>query len=249
MAEDWVDEITVWPDEPVTFRLDILSSGKCRDIVELEIVDTVPDCLEYAGEAVLYVGDQAYDREPGHISQGDGGLELSWNLLEIEALAPGESVAIEYEAIAEGLGENENTVYASAHCGYDYSVVVDDQDSASVWVTMPQAQDVLQIFLEGYSSCYYVDEPDKECQYCEVTIHFYARDLTGGRLPVTNLALNVNGEPRYSLESISQESIEDTIVMEAGCGQDIHVELMATNSLGLEAYLSKTGNTTEGALK
>ncbi|MBA7581743.1 hypothetical protein ES708_23654 [subsurface metagenome] len=249
MAEDWVDEIEVWPDQPVTFRIDILSSGKCRDIVDLEMVDFLPDCLEYGGEAVLYVGDKAYGREPGHISQGDGGLTLNWNLLEIETLAPGESIAIEYEAIAEGLGENENIVYASAHCGYDYNVVVDDQDSASVLVTMPQAQDVLQIFLEGYSRCYYVDEPDKECQYCTVTIKFHALDLTGGELPVTSLALNVNGEPFFSLEDISSEFFGDTMEMEAYCGQDIHVELMATNSLGLEAYLSKTGNTIEGELE
>jgi hypothetical protein len=246
MAEDWVDEIEVWPDEMVTFRLDILSSGKCRDIVELEIVDTVPDCLEYAGEAVLYVDDKAYDREPGQISQSDGGLKLTWNLMEIETLAPGESVAIEYEAIAREVGENENVVYGSAHCGYDYSVIVTDQDDASVWVTMPQAQDVLQIFLEGYSRCEYYDEPGKVCIGCEVTIHFYAKDLTGGRLPITNLALTMNGVPLVNLQDISQEYLEDKIYVEAGCGQDIHVELMATNSLGLEAYLSKTGNTTEG---
>jgi len=246
MAEDWVDETTVWPDEMVNFRLDILSSGKCRDIVELEIVDTVPDCLEYAGEAVLYVGDQAYAREPGDISQGDGGLTLSWNLMEIETLAPGESIAIEYEAIARELGENENTVYGSAHCGYDYSVVVNDQDSASVWVTVPQAQDAPQIHLEGYSRCYYTDEV---CERCEVTIKFYALDPTEGRLPITSLVLSMNGEPLVNLQDISQEYLEDTIVRKAGCGQDVIVELMATNSLGQEKFSSIFGNTSEGALK
>ena len=246
MAEDWVDETTVWPDEMVTFRLDILSSGNCRDIVELEIVDTLPDCLEYAGEAVLYVDGKAYDREPGDISQGDGGLTLTWNLMEIETLAPGESVAIEYEAIARELGENENVVYGSAHCGYDYNVIVNDQDDASVWVTIPQAQDVLEIYLEGYSRCEYYDEPGLVCIGCEVTIRFYAKDLTGGRLPITNLVLSMNGEPLVNQQDISQEYLEDTLYVEAGCGQDILVELLATNSLGLEAYLSKTGNTTEG---
>jgi hypothetical protein len=245
-GEDWVDETTVWPDQTVSFRLDILSSGNCCDIVEMEVVDTLPDCLEYAGEATLYVDSKAYGREPGEISQGDEGLTMRWNLMEIEALAPGESVAIEYEAIAEELGENVNTVYASAHCGYDYSVIVSDQDDASVLVTMPQAQDAPQILLEGYSRCYYTDE---ECQRCEVTIHFYALDPTGGELPITNLVLSVNGEPLVNLQDISQEFLEDTIVMEAGCGQDIHVELMATNSLGQEQYTSIFGNTTEGELQ
>jgi hypothetical protein len=218
MAEEWVDEIELWQDEPVSFRLDILSSGHCRGIVELEIVDTVPDCLEYVGDATLYVGDQAYDREPGDINWGDGGITLSWNLMEIESLAPGESVAIEYEAITRELGENTNEVYVSAHCSEDYSVIVD----------------------------YYVDE---ECQGCDVTIHFYVRDLTGGRLPVANIALNVNGEPLVYLEDIATEFFEDTIVMEAGCGQDIHVELMAINSLGLEQYSAIFGNTYEGELE
>jgi len=245
-TEDWGDEIEVWLDQSVTFRLDIVSSGRCRDIVDLEIVDTLPDCLEYAGEATLYVDGEAYGREPGHISQGDGGLTMSWNLVEIEALAPGESAAIEYEAIARELGENENVVYGSAHCGYDYNVVVDDQDSASVWVTIPQAQDVLEIYLEGYSRCSYVDE---ECQGCTVTIKFHALDLTGGLLPVASISLNVNGKPLVSMEDIATEYFEDTMEMEAYCGQDIHVELMVTNSLGQESYTSIFGNTSEGALK
>lgn len=243
---DWADEIEVWPDQAVTFRLDIISSGKCRDIIELEIVDTLPGCLEYAGEATLYVGGESYPREPGNTSQGEGGLTMSWNLVEIESLAPGESAAIEYEAIARELGENENTVYGSAHCSYDYNVVVDDQDSASVWVTSPQAQDAPQIHLEGHARCYYTDD---ECQRCEVTIRFYALDPTGGELPITNLALNVNGEPLVNLQDISQELLEDTIMMEAYCGQDIHAELMATNSLGQESYTSIFGNTTEGAIE
>jgi hypothetical protein len=249
MAEDWVDEIEVWPDEMVTFRLDILSSGQCRDIVELEIEDIVPYCLEYVGKAVLYVGDQAYPREPGDISQGDGGLKLKWNLMEIETLAPGESVAIEYEAIARELGENKNEVAASAHCGYDYSVVVTDQDAAGVLVTFPQAEYTPQISLEGYSHCYYYDEPGLVCRYCEITIKFSALDPTGGRLPLTSIILNVNGEPVFSFEGVSLESYEDTLYVKAGCEQDITVEMTATNSLGLEAYLTKTGNTSEGELK
>jgi hypothetical protein len=246
MAEDWADETTVWLDEMVTFRLDILSSGKCRDIVELEIVDSVPDCLEYAGEAVLYVDGKAYDREPGDISQGDGGLTLTWNLMEIETLAPGESVAIEYEAIARELGENENVVYGSAHCGYDYNVIVTDQDDASVWVTIPQAQDVLQISLEVGSDCYYVNEPGYECQYCLITIKFYAEDLTGGRLPLTSISLTMNGKPLVNLNGISSDYYHDTLYEEASCGQDITVELRATNSLGQESYTSIFGNTSEG---
>jgi len=113
-------------------------------------------------------------------------------------------------------------------------------------VTVPQAQDVLQIFLEGYSRCSYVDE---ECKGCEVTIKYYAKDLTGGRLPVASLVLTVNGKKLANLQNIASTFFEDTIYIDAACGQDITVELMATNSLGLEAYLTKTGNTTEGEIK
>jgi hypothetical protein len=246
VEEEWVDEVEVWLDQSATFRLDILSSGTCRDIIEMEIVDFLPDGLEYDGGAVLYIGDEASGREPATISQGDGGITMSWNLMEIASLAPGESVAIEYEVTALELGEYVNTVSGSAHCSYDYNVVVDDQDSASVLVAIPQSEDVLEIYIEGYSNCAYVDE---ECRYCTVTIKFHARDLTGGLLPVTDITLTVNGETKVNLKNISADYYEETIEIKASCGEDITTELWAANSLGLEAYLSKTGNTTEGALK
>jgi hypothetical protein len=88
-----------------------------------------------------------------------------------------------------------------------------------------------------------------ECRYCEVDIYFYAIDLTGGRVPITNLALNMNGKPLVNLQDISQEHLEDKLYERVSCGQDVTVELMATNSLGQEAYLSIAGNTLEGELK
>jgi hypothetical protein len=245
MTEDWVDEIGVWPDEPVSFRLDISNSGNCSDLVDLGMTDTVPDGLEYVGGAVLYVGDKSYDGEPDTISQGKGGLTLSWNLLEIAKLAPGEGIAIEYNAIAREPGENQNKVYASAHRSDDYGVIVTDHDTASVLVTMPQSQDVLQISLEGYSRCSYVDQ---ECQGCEVTIKFYAKDLTGGRVPLTSISLTMNGKSLVNLKGISSDYYYDTLYAEAACGQDITVELRATDSLGFEASMTKTGNTSQGEI-
>jgi len=112
-------------------------------------------------------------------------------------------------------------------------------------VTIPQSEEVLEVHLEGYSHCFYTDEV---CQRCEVTIKFYVRDLTEGRVPIANIALNMNGEPLVNQEDISAEYYEDTIYLDAGCGQDIHLELMATNWLGHEAYTSIFGNTTEGEL-
>ena len=246
MTEDWVDKIEVWPDRRVSFRLDILSSGNCCDIVDPDMTDSLPDGLEYTGEEVLYVGGKAYDIEPVVTSASEGGLTLSWNLMQIERLAPGESIAIEYDAIARELGENINKVYVSAHCGTDYSLIVTDQDDTSVLVTMPQSEDMLQIYLEGYSHCYYVDE---QCQYCLVIIKYYAKDLTGGKVPLTSISLTMNGKPLLNLKGISSEFFEDTIYREASCGQDITVELRAVNSLGQEKYSSISGNTTEGELE
>jgi hypothetical protein len=248
-TEDWVDNIGVWPDEPVSFRLDISNSGNCCDLVDIGITDTVPEGLEYTGEVVLYVGGKTYDGEPDDISQGEGGLTLSWNLLEIAKLVPGDSIAIEYNVIARELGEHPNKVYANAHCSQDYGVTVNDHDDASVSVTIPQGEDVLQIFLEGGYKCSIVDE---ECKGCLVTIYFYVQDLTDGRVPITSISFTVNGKSVINSTGMTSSYYEYTHYIEnAPCGQDVTVELRAADSLGFEKSASISGNTSgrEGSLQ
>jgi hypothetical protein len=113
-------------------------------------------------------------------------------------------------------------------------------------VTKPQAEDVLQIFLEGYSKCFFTDE---ECQRCEITIHFYAQDLTDGRVPITSISLTMNGKSLANLTGIASSYYEDTMYIDASCGQDVTVELRAVNSLGQEKSSSIYGNTSQGALQ
>ncbi|MBA7699564.1 hypothetical protein ES703_108262 [subsurface metagenome] len=228
----WVDEVEVPQGQLVQFSLDIESSGTCRDIVDLEVIDFLPDCLEYANEAILYYNDMPYYRPPDSINPVAGGLQLTWHLQEIEALAPGESITIEYFAYAEYPGPNINEVFVSAHCAYDYTKIVTDQDAATVWVQeeLPPAETVLYAGFEAYAECI----RDQWGCYCDVTIFFWAEDLTGGDYPVTNVVLNINGVPWFNSGSISTGYYENFVGMEADCGETIEIEIRAMNLVGLE---------------
>jgi len=59
----------------------------------------------------------------------------------------------------------------------------------------------------------------------------------------------MNGKSLVNLNGISSDYYHDTLYEEASCGQDITVELRATDSLGFEASLTRSGNTSEGELK
>jgi len=133
----WVDEIEAMPGALVAFVLEIENDGKGRDIVDLEIIDFLPYCLvfDYEFTPILYYNDMAYFTPPCDILQVEGGVELYWNLAEIVGpLAPGENIAIQYYAYAEYPGENINMLYGTARCAYDPTNIVDDTDSATVWV-------------------------------------------------------------------------------------------------------------------
>ena len=68
---------------------------------------------------------------------GVGGEVLTWNLNEIELLAPGETVSIRYLAIPEVVGENLNIIESSAQCTYDPSITVTAEDFVVVNVYEP----------------------------------------------------------------------------------------------------------------
>jgi len=240
LFEGWVNEIDALPGQPVRFRLEIENDGECRDIIDLEMIDFLPGCLDYDDEAIIFYNGVEYGpRPPDEINQEQLGLELVWDLDEIEALAPGESIAIEYDAIAVYPGPNVNILFSSAHCAVDYSVVVSDQDTATVMVIPPEIppEEVLYAYLHlSYEcTCY-----DAECVSCILTLYFEGEDLTGGDYPVTNVVLRVNGEVWYNSGSISTVLYTKSIDMQVDCDSFFDVFLEVTNSIGLKAEVTKT---------
>lgn len=133
-SAEWVDEVEAQQGEPVYFRLEIENDGKCRDLSGLQVIDVLPSGLEYLpGSVTISYDEEQWPGEP-EIIPGEMGTELVFNLEEIEALAPGETVAIVYKASAVELGPAINELSASAHCAVDPSKVVSDEDTATVTV-------------------------------------------------------------------------------------------------------------------
>lgn len=229
--EIWMDRTEVEVGDRVSFRLEIENDGECRDIVELDVIDFLPPCLDYDNDAVLYFnGVREGSRPPDHMNGGPMGLELGWDLEEIDALEPGDLIAIEYDAVAEIPGDNVNLLFASAHCAYDYSVTVSDQDTAVARVRPPElpAEEVLSCFLE-------VEAQSVEDQFgCTSTlwVFFAAEDLTGGDYPVANVVLMLNGAPEFNSGTMSTVYYEKSMEFPADCGEPFHVEVIATNENG-----------------
>lgn len=239
----WVNGIEALPGQPVRFRLEIENDGECRDIVDLEMIDFLPGCLEYADEAIIFYNGVEYGpRPPDEINQGEFGLQLVWDLEEIGALAPGESIAIEYDAIAEYPGANVNVLFSSAHCAYDYSVIVSDEDTATVMVVPPEIppEEVLYAYLHVYWEC---DWYECECVSCTLTIDIEGEDLTGGDYLVTNVMLIVNGGVWHNSGLISTALYQKSIDTQVGCGEPFNVEVIVTNEIGLTATATKTVTT------
>ncbi|MFP3897966.1 MAG: hypothetical protein ACLFVD_01430 [Dehalococcoidia bacterium] len=240
--ETWVDEIEVPRGQLVAFRLDIESTGTCRDIVDLEIIDFLPDCLDYAGEAILYHNEIPYDRPPDEISPVSGGLQLTWDLADMGPLAPGESIAVEYSAYAESPGPNTNEVLVSAHCSYDYANIVTDQDSATVLVQEGPAEDLLGSHLEVSNVGSLWSDPDTCDSFFD--IYFEVQDLTGGDYPVTYVGLYINGWLYDSWETadvIVERHIPD---IPAECGETIDIALVAMNLVSVEPVVVNTASFT-----
>ena len=235
LFEMWRDETEALVGQTVRFRLEIENDGECRDITELEMIDFLPGCLDYADEAIIFYNGVEYgSRPPDDINQTVSGLRLTWELDEIQALAPGDKIAIEYDAVAVYPGPNVNVLFSSAHCTYDPSVVVTDEDTATVMVVPPEIEpeDVLYAGFEAHAECTFIPE----CAGCIVTIFFWAEDISsGGIYPVTNVVLRLDGGPWFDSGPISTGYFENMVELQAGCGQTIEIELVAMNLIGLEA--------------
>jgi PKD repeat protein len=238
VSQDWVDGIQALPGQPVSFRLEIENDGKCRDIVEPQMTDILPGCLDYDGGATLFYNGQHKSRPPDEINQGGLGLELVWNLDEIEALSPGEGLAIEYDATAVEPGANVNVLFCSAHCAVDYSNVVSDQDTATVMVVPAQIppEEVLYAWVKVSVECTCYQP---ECG-CIMTVDFKGQDLTGGDYPVTNVVLTANGLVWHNSGPISTVLYQKSIPMQVGCGQPFTIKVVVTNNIGLQATATKS---------
>lgn len=237
----WVDEIEVLPGQLVQFVVEIESDGECRDIIDLEIIDVLPYCLEYANEAILYHNGLPLGfRPPDTMEQGADGMELTWNLADIGPLAPGDSLAIEYAAYAVYPGANINIVFGSAHCSYDYSNIVTDQDSATVWVQEEPIEETVlhgDLYVEYYCEC-----EGTVCVFCNVHAEFYAEDISLllGPYPVTNVALWVNGVKVFDSGTINTTYYPGSFsIPGALCNTTYTFTMVAMNSIGLTVTVNQ----------
>jgi PKD repeat protein len=244
--ETWVDEIEVEPGAMVDFVLEIESSGNCRDIIDIVIIDYLPYCLDFVpGSFFLYYnGVPIGSRPPDEINQEAEGAELIWYLEEIDSLSPGEFVSIEYHAYAIYPGANVNWLYGSAHCSYDYENVVSDQDSATVWVQQePIEEEVLygELYVEYYCYC-----EDSYCSYCNLYAEFFAEDISAllGPYPVTNVVLYLNGMKVFDSGLINTTYYSNSYSLpQAACNTYYYFTMIATNSIGLTVTVNKSFTT------
>jgi len=235
-SDRWVDQIEAEPGDTVRFRVEIENTGKCRDLVNLEMIDSMAGCLDYAGEARLdFDGDEGA-WEPDRVWQSGGGTLLLWDLSGLPPLSPGEVVGIEYDAEVVEPGPNLNKATSSAHCSVDYSIVVSSADMAAVMVhggapLPPSPEDVLEVHLEIEA------ESHVGPGGCSSVVHLQisAQDLSGGEYPVTGASLQVNGIPWYNSGPVSTPFFSKTLQLEAECGQPFTFVLTAVNSESVHA--------------
>jgi hypothetical protein len=232
----WVDQVEVEPGSLVRFRAEIENTGKCRDLVDLEFIDEMAGCLEYAGNATIDTGGAATSRNPDEAWVSSGGTILMWNLSDIGPLSPGDIIGIEYDAIATEPGPNLNKGTANAHCSVDYSVVVVDADIAGAMVVgeeapPPSPEEVLEVALELHAE----SESDGMTCWSTVTVNVSAQDLSGGSYPVTSVSITLHGAPWFSSGPVSTPYYSKTLHFEAGCGESFIFEATAVNSVGMHA--------------
>jgi PKD repeat protein len=231
----WVKEMEAELGQAIVFVIEIENDGECRDIIDLEIVDVLDDCLDYAGDAVLYYNGMPVGyMPPTDISAAAGGTQLTWDLSDvIEALSPGDTLSIEYYAEAIEPGPNLNTVFGSAHCSYNYDNIVTDQDYVAVWVGGEiEPEDVLygELYVETYCQC-----EGPFCVFCDITASFAVTDLTQGDYPITNVALYLNGDKVFDSGTINTTYYTNSFPLPgAACGMTYNFQLVATNSIGLQ---------------
>ena len=238
----WVNQVAAVPEQPVRFRLEIESTGKCRDIIDVLVIDALPDCLEYDGGAVLYLnGHRQGSRPPDDAIRSSAGTELLWDLADLGPLSPGDQVTIEYDAIAVEPGINLNIMHSQAHCSYDYSNIVSDSDTAAVLVAYPEpelppVEETLAAHLEGHAESFY------EPPFCDsfFDVFFEVEDLTQGLYPITEVVLTLDGDVWHDSGPITEGYYSDSVGGGAECGETIDIELVAMNLAGQSVVITES---------
>lgn len=235
----WENEVEVEPGSLLRFRIEIENTGKCRDLVDLQFIDEMAGCLEYAGSATIDVGGAPERRNPDQAFVSGGGSIYIWDLSDVGPLSPGEVIGIEYDAIATQPGANINKGSANAHCSVDYSNVVSDADIAVAMVVgeavpPPSPEEVLKIDLELHA----VSQTDGINCWSLVTVEVSAQDLSGGSYPVKGVSVTRNDAPFWPSGPVSTPYFSKTLQFEAGCGVPFSFEATAVNSLGMQVSTS-----------
>lgn len=239
----WVDEMIAPLGQAVTFMIEIENTGKCRDILDISLADSLPSCLEFAGSATLDIDGEVIARPPDDIMSLGSGTQLAWDLSDIGPLSPSDNLIIKFDAITSYPGLNLNTVFADAHCSKDYSVVVSDSDTAAVIVLPyeeepPPPEEVIHVGFEVNAESTRVGT---ECN-SSIMISFEALDLTGGDYPLSSVILLVNGTIWYDSGYIYATEFQHYMERPADCGQTFNIMVTAINNEGLE--VSSTGSIT-----
>ena len=234
-ANQWVDQIEAIPGDIVRFRIEIENTGECTDLIDVELIDEMADCLEYAGSASVDFEGEEGRRAPDRVWQG-GGTLLEWSLGDLGPVSPGQVIGIEYDAEAQEPGPNLNKATSSGHCSVTYSNIVVAADLAVVLVYAedeppPDPVDVLHVELEVEAQS---SGMGSECDSF-VSIHVAAEDLTGGSYPLQNVAIYVNSLPLFDAGPLSTTSYSKTLQFEADCGQPFDILAIAINDDGMEA--------------
>jgi hypothetical protein len=241
--DDWVDEMDAYLGAEIFFLIDIENDGECRNVTELEMVDTLPSCLSYGDDAsVLYTDSEGEESElsitPSMADTPDGGMTLTFDIgSEIGLFAPDETIAIEYSATSIELGENINYADGSARCTYDDSIVVTDNSSATVNVIeepedyIPPPEDVMEVLLTGHGESYIHEE---EC-YSDIVVTSFGASALNDSYPITNVVLKIDGVEVANSGTINTTSYDSSKTERYyECGESYNVSVTATNSLGLD---------------
>lgn len=135
-GERWLEETYALLGDGVAFKLSMQNTGDCDTLVGMEFIDVLPWCLSYVEGTILYVnGEEVGVREPDVIEETVDGLSLQWYLGEdVPRLLPGDSIELVLRATVVDVGPNINYFLGRAYLHTDPSVIVDGEDTATVWV-------------------------------------------------------------------------------------------------------------------